>query len=359
MERKSIGIRELARHLDVSIGTVSRALNGRVDVNPETRKRVQEAAIQLGYVPNQSGRTLRQGTTNAVALVMRTNIDRTDFGETFFMALSEGMQEVLAGHNLDLVILPCSSAQDQDEYLRRAVERHLADGFIISDTQRVDRRIDYLIKRRIPFVALGRSLSGGSHSWIDLDFEGMAEQSVTRLAHLGHRRIALGIAAREVNNRYIVEEAYRNALLACGLPFDQSLVVRVPNTEAGGYELGRTLLMMQERPTAVVLAQETLALGLYRSLGEAALVPGCDLAVMGFRQDPSCRFLSPPLTCFSLSLKELGTRLGEVLVRTMDRASAKAEREPVRQLWPMTLVEGESDKPASSSSPRRRRRALS
>ncbi len=207
MERKSVGIRELARHLNISIGTVSRALNGRSDVNAETRQRVLEAAVELGYAANHSGRTLRQGTTNTVALMMRTNIDTTGFGETFFMSLSEGVQEVLARHNLDLVILPCSSNHDQDEYLRRAVERHLADGFIISDTQRVDHRINYLIKRRIPFVALGRSLSGGPHFWVDLDFEAVAKQSVTRLVDLGHRRIALGMVAREVNNRYIFEEA--------------------------------------------------------------------------------------------------------------------------------------------------------
>jgi len=355
VERKSLGIRELARHLDISIGTVSRALNGRRDVNPETRRRVLEAAMKLGYAPNHSGRTLRQGTTNTVALMMRTNIDRMGFGETFFMTLSEGVQDVLTRHNLDLVILPCPSTHDQDEYLRRAVERHLADGFIISDTQRTDRRIDFLIERRIPFVALGRSLSGGSHSWIDLDFEGVARESVTRLIGLGHSRIALGMGTREVNNRYIFQEAYRDALSAHGIPFDPDLVLRVPNTEAGGYELGRNLLAIRERPTAVILVQETLAVGLYRSLSEAGVEPGRDLSVIGFRQNPTCRFLSPSLTCFSLSLQELGVRLGEVLIDVMGRGPSQADLEPVRQLWPMTLVPGESDKPRSAFPSRRSR----
>lgn len=343
MERKPLGIRELARHLDISIGTVSRALNGRLDVNPETRRRVQEAAVRLGYVPNQSGRSLRQGTTRTVALMMRTKLDRTSFGETFFMILSEGIQDALARHQLDLVILPCTSTQDQDEYLRRAVERHLADGFIISDTQRVDRRIDFLIERRIPFVALGRSLSGGSHAWIDLDFEGVARQSVDRLAGFGHRRIALALGAREVNNRYVFEQAFREALAAHGLPGDPDLILRVPNTEAGGYELGRSLLALRDRPTAVILVQETLAVGLYRSLGDAALEPGRDLSIIGFRQNPTCRFLSPSLTCFSLSLQELGARLGEALVAVMREGGGG--REPVRELWPMTLVAGGSDGP--------------
>jgi DNA-binding LacI/PurR family transcriptional regulator len=356
VERKSIGIRELARYLNISIGTVSRALNGRTDVNPETRRRVREAAARLGYAPNHSGRTLRQGTTNTVALMMRTNTDQMSFGETFFMTLSEGVQNVLARHNLDLVILPCASTQNQDEYLRRAVERHLADGFIISDTQRIDRRIDYLIDRQIPFVALGRSLSGGSHPWIDLDFEGVVQQSIDRLIGLGHYRIALGMAAREVNNRYIFEEAYRNALTAHGIPFDPGLVVRVPNTEIGGYDLGRELLAIDDRPTSVVLAQETLAIGLYRSLSEAGLDPGRDLSVIGFRQNPTCRFLSPSLTCFSLSLQELGVRLGEALVEVIDRSPSQIDPDSISEVWPMTLVAGESDRPAEASPPKRRKR---
>jgi DNA-binding LacI/PurR family transcriptional regulator len=356
MERRSIGIRELARHLDVSIGTVSRALNGRRDVNPETRKRVQEAAIQLGYMPNQSGRTLRRGTTNTVALMMRTSIDSAGFGETFFMKLSEGVQDVLAPRQLDLVILPCTSTQDQDEYLRRAVERHLADGFIISDTQRVDRRIDYLIERRIPFVTLGRSLSGGQHPWIDLDFEGVAEQSIARLVGLGHQRIALGMVEREVNNRYVFEDAYRKALSSRSISFDPGLVLRVPNAEAGGYELGHSLLAMKDRPTAVILVQETLAVGLYRSLGEAELEPGRDISIVGFRQNPTCRFLSPSLTCFSLSLQDLGAKLGETLIGAMHPDPSKRHEDPVRQLWPMTLIVGGSDgPPAAQSRPGSRR----
>ncbi len=144
-----------------------------------------------------------------------------------------------------------------------------------------------------------------------------------------------------------------------GIPFDPDLVVRVPNTEAGGYQLGQDLLAIRDRPTAVILVQETLAIGLYRSLGEAGLEPGRDLSVIGFRQNPTCRFLSPSLTCFSLSLQELGIRLGEVLVDVMHRGPFETDPEPIRQLWPMTLVPGQSDQLADSSLLGRRTRPQS
>src|SRR5665213_1834046 len=74
-ETSAVDIRALARHLNVSIGTVSKALNGRADVNDETRRRVVEAAARLNYAPNQSGRSLRKGTTHAVAFLLQPHPD--------------------------------------------------------------------------------------------------------------------------------------------------------------------------------------------------------------------------------------------------------------------------------------------
>ncbi|WGF87969.1 substrate-binding domain-containing protein [Marinivivus vitaminiproducens] len=344
MTGKSLGIRELAHQLDISIGTVSRALNGHREVNAETRQRVLDAARRLGYAPNQSGRSLRKGRTNTVALMMRTNTDRVSYGDTFFINLCEGLQDRLARHHLDLIILPCSSAQDQDEYLRRAVERRLADGFIISDTQPIDPRIDFLLARRIPFVALGRSESGGTHAWVDLDFEGVVQESIDRLAAFGHRRIALAMTTRSVNNRLVLTRAYAKALALHGIPYDPALVIGMPNTADSGYTLGERLLAFADRPSAILLAQEALAIGLYRRLGETGLAVGRDLSIIGFRENPACGVLSPPLTCFRLSLPDLGVRLAEVLIEAL-RDEPPGDREIVRQLWPMTLLAGESDGP--------------
>src|SRR5207249_4219478 len=91
-EREPIlsSIRDLARHLNISIGTVSRALNGRADVNAETRRRVLEAARSLNYAPNQSGRSLRQGTTNMVAFILETS-RKMPLADTIFMSVLDGM----------------------------------------------------------------------------------------------------------------------------------------------------------------------------------------------------------------------------------------------------------------------------
>ena len=339
MGRQGTGIRDIARHLGVSVSTVSRAMNDRAEVSAATRTLVQDAARALSYAPDQSGRSLRQGRTHTVAMTVRTDIGRTVAGETFFLGLCEGLQPALAAQGLDLVILPCGSTAEQDRYLRRAVERRLADGFIISDTLPEDERVDFLIARGVPFVALGRTRSGTGSAWLDLDVAAMARDAVARLAARGHRRLARGARRRDVHYGHLFEVGYRSALEALDLPRDRGLVVRVPDTPEGGLELMDAVLAMPERPTAMLLLQETMAIGAYRRLSEAGLRPGRDLAMIGFRQNQVIRHLEPVLTCFELSLKDYGARLGAMVIERMEAGTAP------QVLWPVTLGRGDTDAP--------------
>lgn len=336
------GIKQLARHLDISIGTVSRALNGKPDVNPETRKRVVEAAEELGYVANQSGRALRQGRTGVIGFMMQTGSEITAQGDTFFMSVFDGVQAVFARHKLDLVALLCSSEEDPYDYLRRMVSRGFADGVIISATRRLDPRLEFLAKRKIPFVALGRSLTDTGHAWLDLDFEGMAEVSIDRLVERGHRRIAVTRPHDDTNLGYVFVDRCRAALARHGLELDDSLIFRSTPSESGGYQIARDIIASAQRATAVVLVNETISIGLYRGLEEAGVRPGRDIAVIG-RYSPQAHFLSPSLTCFQLSLRDLGEALAESLLATMPEYQKVYPAGIARRLWPLELIAGESD----------------
>jgi DNA-binding LacI/PurR family transcriptional regulator len=337
------GIRQLAEHLDISIGTVSRALNGKPDVNEETRRRVLAAAEELGYVANQSGRSLRQGTTNVIGLMIESSKETVENSDNFFLGLTGGLQSVLARHQLDLIMLPCPSDEDPHEYLKRMVARRVVDAMIISATQRTDKRIDLLSKAKIPFVTLGRSLSGSNYPWIDLDFDGVANAAVDRLVAQGHRRIAISAPSNDINLGFIFLDGYRSALKRHGIPYDPSLVIRVKSSEQGGYQAGHELLLLKERPTAVILIYELMAIGLYRRLMEAGVIPGRDLAVIGFREEPRAKFLQPALTCFRMSLRDLGVDLAETLLAAMPAYSHFYPDGARSKIWPLELVPGESD----------------
>jgi DNA-binding LacI/PurR family transcriptional regulator len=338
-----VGIKRLAEHLNVSIGTVSRALNGKPDVNEATRKRVFEAAEALGYVANQSGRSLRKGTTNAIGLMIESSPETAANSDNFFLGVIEGLQSTFSRHGLDLVVLPCASDDEPHLYIERIAARRMVDGMIISATRRHDQRIDFLSRAKIPFVALGRSATPGDYPWVDLDFEGVASRAIDRLVANGHRRIAIAVPSNDVNLGFIFLESYKASLLRHAMAFDPELVIRTHSTEQGGYLVGEQVLSMPQRPTAVLLIYELMAVGLYRRLSEANILAGRDIAVVGFRESPLSRFLSPTLTSFRLSLHDLGISLGEALLATMP---AFADAYPIgitQKIWPMELVEGESD----------------
>jgi DNA-binding LacI/PurR family transcriptional regulator len=335
------GIRDLATRLGISIGTVSRALNGRPDVNPATRQRVIDAARDLGYVPQQSGRSLRKGATHSVGLLWEIPGGREAYGEPFFLSLFGGTQEVLARHGYDLVIMLDQPESDPLARLRRIVQRRQVDALILPWTRAEDPRLDFLAKNGVPFVALGRSLSGGAHPWIDLDFEAASLFATERFLAAGHRRIALGVPADSLMQKQFFVAGYARALQAGGVPLDEALVAEGAVTPSGGYEVAAAVLARDPRPSAIVAIDSSMAVGIYRRLAELGLRCGADIAVLGGVHDtPVSEFLVPGLTCFSLDTAALGRRLAEVLLATLDPQSAT----PVGELWPLQLIDRQSDK---------------
>src|SRR5581483_2805335 len=327
-----VGIRDVARHLSMSISTVSRALNGRPDASIETRERVRLAAAELGYFANHFGRSLRRGVTGSIGFVIKTSHSSTGQGDTFFMGVFDGLQSVLNRHQLDLVALLCPSQENPEEYLKRMVSRGFVDGLVISGTRRNDPRISFLANRQLPFVALGRSETDAGHSWIDIDFEDMASEAIDRFVANGHRRIAIA-SPHHVNFAHIFKASAQKALAAHGLALDRQYVFRSSASEAGGYAIARRLASLPIRPTAIAMSNEAMTAGLYRGLEEAGYLPGRDIAVIG-RDSPNTRFLSPRLTHFHLSLRDLGIAIGEALLATMPAYSDLYPGGIVRRVFP-------------------------
>ena len=337
------GIAKLASELGISTGTVSRALNGKSDVNAATRARVLEAAQRMGYAPNASARNLAKGATNSIGFMIELNPETASNSDNFFMGVFDGVQSVLMQHGLELLVLPCPTDADPYHYLQRFVARETVDAMIISATQRIDHRIDLLQARGIPFVSLGRSESGAGYSWIDLDVEGVVNESIDRLVAHGHRRIAVTVPRRGINFAELFHASYRSALARHGLPYDPALVIDTAWSELGGYEMTDRLLAVPDRPTAVVLIYEMMALGLYRRLMELGIQPGRDLAVITFRDEPALRFLSPSATCFRMSLHDLGVAVAEAVLAQLPGHRTSPAAPVVQMRWPMVLRPGESD----------------
>jgi DNA-binding LacI/PurR family transcriptional regulator len=341
---RRVNIHDLARHLDISIGTVSRALNGRADVNAETRRRVLEAARSLNYAPDQSGRNLRRGITHAVAFMMQPHPGDQDYGEPFFIPFLTGLQAGLAERGLDLIVLMGAPGDYQPERLKRVVEARLADAVVLAWTRRHDERIDYLAAAGFPFATLGRSRSGGrSYPSLDLDFEGAGEAAVDRLVAAGHRRIAAVGQSLGLNFGYLFLAGYRRGLRKHGIAPDPALVAAGDINEAGGYAVTPGVMNADDPPTAIIFNNDAMALGGCKALSERGIMPGRDVAVIVIVETPLCRYFSPALTSFQPPLQALGRRLAEMLLAAMPAHAGANGARIIREVWPMELIARESD----------------
>jgi DNA-binding LacI/PurR family transcriptional regulator len=336
-----MGIRQLAEELHLSIGTVSRALNDRPDVNPETRARVKAAAVRLGYVPNQSGRSLRSGRTGIVAVVIPTQgTPRADSG---LFSVLEGARRTLLRHSLDLIVILRGPDEDPLESLQRIVQRRIADAIIVSQTTAADPRIAYLSAAGIDYVAFGRSAGVPDCPYVDFDFDSAGAEAARIFVGGGHRRLAL--AANEVPMNYedLLLASLRAEAVRLGLRPDA--VEHLPVRGARLTAAGRAALARADRPTAVLAAHESFAAGLYGDLADAGLRVGDDVSVICTFPTLDTRTLVPTLSYFDADLDAAGIALAEQLIALLPDGRAERRRPP-STLVPLRFVAGVSHRPA-------------
>ena len=316
-----MGIRQLAGELQLSIGTVSRALNDRPDVNPETRARVKAAAARAGYVPDQSGRSLRSGRTGIIAAVIPTRGSAPSTNSGLFMVL-EGARRMLRRQSLDLIVLFRGPDEDPLENLQRIVQRRIADAVIISGTVERDPRIAYLKATGVDYVAFGRSAGLDDFPFVDFDFESMAAEAFRIFVRDGHRRIAVATGEQPHNYETTAFRVLRAEAEATGLR--PQAVRMLPLHDGRLAEADRSLFASRERaPTAILATHECLANAVYSELSDLGLRIGHDVSVICTFPVLDARGLVPALSHFDADLDAVGVALAEELIpRVTGRAGS-------------------------------------
>ncbi|TQS69950.1 LacI family transcriptional regulator [Rhodobacteraceae bacterium] len=330
-----MNIKGLAQALGLSIGTVSRALNDKPDVSEATRKRVLDAAVKLGYSANASGRSLRRGRTQTVAVVLETGQADVRAGDAFFMRIIDAMQDTLAAHGYDLIILPSNSSGDPTAFLKRIMARGMADAIVITATLADDPRLKLLMSGHVPFLSFGRTQTTRDYAWVDLDFEGFLWRAMQALADLGHRDIAITVPPNNSNIAVILRETYEACCAQLGLPHDPDLVQVAEHSEFGGAAVVRSLLARPHPPTALVLNYEMMAFGAYSALRDAGLAPGRDLSLITLRRSRQLRFLEPVVAACDIDVEGLGRTLATETLRVIHAQHPSAA---IRWPTPLTLT---------------------
>lgn len=333
-------LKRVAEDLNLSITTVSRALNGYPDVSESTREKVREAAQRVGYVPNRLAQALQRGTAEAVGIILPSQFGH--FEDPFFLELLVGVGERLHNANLDLVVCAVPEGPAELDAYKRLVEGRRADAVIIARTRRHDERIDYLIDRGIPFVAHGRAETAAPMAFIDADARTAFRRSTRRLIELGHRRIALIGAPEELFTAGERRAGYEDALQEAGIAFDPDLYAVTKLNERGGTTAAERLLSAAKPPTALLCANDSIALGALRIARRLGIAVPEELSIVGFDDLPMAAQAEPALTTMRQDIRGAGARLADMVCARLG-GTAIAE---LQELLEAPLIERESSGPA-------------
>ena len=322
-------IRDVARESNVSIATVSRVFNNSPLVSDTTRQRVAAVAAKMGYWPNGIARCLITRRTHTVGVL------RPDLHGEFF---SDGIRGIdLAARETGFHILvsrSSSSAGELADALRSM--RGRVEGLIVMAPDLEDAPATLRqCAGNIAAVMLDPEETAPGYDSISIANSDGAGAVVRHLLGLGHRRIAtITGPVHNIDARQRLD-GYRAALRESGIEPSPDLEMPGSFTEPSGYEAARELLRRSPRPTAIFVANDHMAIGVMGALQDAGVRVPEDIAVVGFDDIPTARFLTPPLTTVRVDKLLLGQRALQLLLDP-DRDSRPGQGR--HEVVPITLV---------------------
>jgi LacI family transcriptional regulator len=288
-------IRDVARAANVSIATVSRALNGHSNVRDNVREHVQSVAAELGYVPHTGARSLSLARTNAIGVVL------PDLHGEFYSEALRGIDGEASARGLQLLLSNMHTDQRGAETLR--FMRGRVDGLIIMAPDIEPERLLAHLPKSLPAVLISCPDMAAEHPQFRIDNATAAEAMVEHLIASGRRRIVHLSGPR--GNRDAEERiaGYCNAMTRHNL---NPRVLTGNFDEESGTAAARELIGEAERADALFAANDMMAIGALVAFQRAGLaIPG-DIAVAGFDDIPLARFVTPALTTMRVGIAEIG-----------------------------------------------------
>jgi len=319
-------IQDTARRAGVSTAVVSHVINDHPGhVSAATRRRVRQVIAALGYRPLGVAKSLRRRESRAFGLVISNTTS------ALFASVARGVEAIAAREGYQVLLVNAETVAAEREALA-ALAAHPVDGLIFMSTSARQAGGHLARTGGIPVAAINRYGAPPGVIRILWDDRAGARSAVQHLMELGHRRIALigGPRGRLSATRRL--QGYTAAHRAGGLPIDTRLVVGGDYTVEAGLAGAHGLLQAESRPTAIVVTNDTMAMGALRGIQAAGLRCPDDVAVVGIGDPPFMAFAAPPLTTVALPVEEAGRRAAERLLERIrgGRTSAPAEMLPCR-----------------------------
>jgi LacI family transcriptional regulator len=295
---------DVARQAGVSRATVSYVLsgqaNGRVPISQETRRRVLEAASQLGYEPDARAQSLRSGATKTIGLLI------PDLHNPHFWQIVSGVMDAAHAAGYDLLLSSSDLKREQEENSLKSLSQRRIDGLIllVSFTALTEAQLEEMATRRLPIVMIG--CKGLAFDCIGSNYSESGKVVMDHLLGLGHQRIGFihGVASQRLAQDRL--QPYVEGLREVGLPFDEDLIQHCGPSMEEGYNAATRLLSRSPRPTALIAINDLLALGAQRAAADLGLRIPDDLSLVGYDDVFCSSYLTPRLTTVHMDAEAIG-----------------------------------------------------
>ncbi|KAB7585150.1 LacI family DNA-binding transcriptional regulator, partial [Verminephrobacter sp. Larva24] len=314
MKPKSVGIRDVAKHVGVSTASISRTLNSPESVSSELRMRIDAAIAELGYIPDAAARALSSRRTRTIGAIIPT-VDNAMFARGI-----EALQSYLSLQGY--LLLLATSGYDPETEARQAqnMASRGVDGLILRGDTHTDALRRLLAAQQIPFINVGVYHPDKPYASVGCDNGAAAWRACRYLIELGHRRIGMVAALTRNNDRAAARVAgVRRALAESGLALRASWYIEVPYHLDDARQGARWLLSSprEDWPTAVVCGNDVIAYGVLLEAERRGLKVPDELSVMGFDDLEWSRHLRPSLTTMHVPTDEVWSRAGAYLVNAL------------------------------------------
>jgi LacI family transcriptional regulator len=313
-------LRDVARAASVSQSTTSRALSGEGYVAADVRKRILDAADELGYVPHAMARSLRRQDSQTIGVLI------SDLRNTFYADLAAGIAARARREGYTMMLVDDQGSTEAEADAARAFVGTRVAGVIVTPLSGDVSK--YLLKQRIPVVEADRQFSGGLCDAVIIDNEGVARRMTDHLIDLGHRRIALFIDETNWTTGGERTAGYRRSLADSGIEADPSLLISTGWNATSARKTAIDVLARRDHPTAIFAANNVLAEGVWRAANDLGLRIPDDVSIVSFDDSQWMSMVSPGIT----AVAQDAVALGEAAVDRLLQRILEPERIPAIQV---------------------------
>lgn len=334
----AVTIKDVAALAGVSPSTVSRTCKNNPSISEETKERVRKAMAELGYEPNFQASNLASPNSRTIGIILPASAKEV-YENSFYLEAIQGISHYCNGRQYMTTIV---TGQDEAEILDavRSMSRSgKVDGFIILYSKKDDPVIDYLFNEGLLYILIGKATQYTNQTiYIDNDNLLAGREAAEYLYQLGHRRIAYLGSDSSLMFSADRKAGYQLALASHQLPVRPEYCVEVKNVSENNEEAIRGLLMQKDRPTAILVSDDILAVSLERVCLENHLAIPEDLSIISFNNSLFARLTSPQLTSIDIGAGQLGSEAASQIINHIENPNLLA----TKIIVPHHLIERDS-----------------